>query len=204
MKLGWSIRELKVGQGSIEGCKWQGGFGLPQISISKYKNEDLFIILFLWDVILRTQERSWKFHSHYFHYSNSLFAKLELLLIFLSNLFNAKYFEIVPEFNLQTKPGQTSTFKVDDWDQRQTWFGSWRLSFNLNRSAWIRLDKLGQNDITHFLFCRISVMNQELVSEYSVGFAFIFSVNLSNENKVFFIFGQFVSLGQSRPTAGKA
>ena len=71
MKLGWSIRELKVGQGSIEGCKWQGGFGLPQISISKYKNEDLFIILFLWDVILRTQERSWKFHSHYFHYSNN-------------------------------------------------------------------------------------------------------------------------------------
>ena len=57
-------------------------------------------------------------------------------------------------------------------------------------STW---DKLGQNDITHFLFCRISVMNQELVSEYSVGFAFIFSVNLSNENKVFFILGHFVS-----------
>ena len=53
----------EVGQGSIEGCKWQGGFGLPQISISKY--EDYFIISFLWDVILRTQERSWKFHSHY-------------------------------------------------------------------------------------------------------------------------------------------
>ena len=57
-------------------------------------------------------------------------------------------------------------------------------------STW---DKLGQNDITHFLFCRISVMNQELFSEYSVGFAFIFSVNLSNENKVFFILGHFVS-----------
>ena len=47
-------------------------------------------------------------------------------------------------------------------------------------------------------------MNQELVSEYIVGFAFISPVNLSNENKVFFIFGHFVYLGQSRPTAGKA